>query len=105
VNRELEQIQALLDAAPGLLRPGGRLVAISFHSLEDRLVKDALRSGRQAGAWQVLTKRPIQAGEAEMGQNPRARSAKLRAAERTADGSIEGNDVARGNRRGKQKRF
>ncbi|MGC9291149.1 MAG: 16S rRNA (cytosine(1402)-N(4))-methyltransferase RsmH [Acidobacteriaceae bacterium] len=105
VNRELEQIQALLDAAPGLLRPGGRLVAISFHSLEDRLVKDALRSGRQAGAWQVLTKRPIQAGEAEMGQNPRARSAKLRAAERTADGSIEGNDAARGNRRGKQKRF
>jgi 16S rRNA (cytosine1402-N4)-methyltransferase len=105
VNRELEQIQALLDAAPALLRPGGRLVAISFHSLEDRLVKDALRSGRQAGTWQVLTKRPIQAGEAEMEQNPRARSAKLRAAERTADGSIERNDAARGNRRGKQKRF
>ncbi len=82
VNRELEQIQALLDAAPILLKPGGRLAVISFHSLEDRLVKDAMRSGGKDGTWQVLTKKPVLASDAEIEQNPRSRSAKLRAAVR-----------------------
>ena len=90
VNHELDQLQALLDAAPKVLRPGGRLVVISFHSLEDRMVKDALRNGARTGQWQVLTKRPIQAGDKEIRQNPRSRSAKLRAAVRTADGEAGG---------------
>ena len=84
VNRELDEIRALLEAAPKLLKPSGRLVVISFHSLEDRLVKDSLRDGARQGIWEVLTKKPVTAGEEEMERNPRARSAKLRAAERTA---------------------
>jgi 16S rRNA (cytosine1402-N4)-methyltransferase len=55
---------------------------ISFHSLEDRIVKDALRDGAKAGVYSVLTKKPVEAGEEEIGRNPRSRSAKLRAAER-----------------------
>jgi 16S rRNA (cytosine1402-N4)-methyltransferase len=82
VNRELDDLQALLDAAPDVLRSGGRLVVISFHSLEDRIVKDALRDGGKAGAYNVLTKKPVQAGEEEIDRNPRSRSAKLRAAEK-----------------------
>ncbi len=85
VNQELEQIDALLAAAPQLLKPGGRLVVISFHSLEDRRAKDAIRNGQQQGIWQALTKKPVQATEEEMAVNARARSAKLRAAERLAD--------------------
>jgi 16S rRNA (cytosine1402-N4)-methyltransferase len=83
VNAELEEIQALLRIAPGLLKPGGRLVVISFHSLEDRLAKDALRDGAQQEIWEVLTRKPATADEEETERNPRARSAKLRAAERT----------------------
>ena len=82
VNRELDEIRALLEAAPKLLKPSGRLVVISFHSLEDRLVKDSLREGARQGIWTVLTKKPVTAGEEEMERNPRSRSAKLRAAER-----------------------
>ncbi|HZU21740.1 MAG TPA: 16S rRNA (cytosine(1402)-N(4))-methyltransferase RsmH [Terriglobales bacterium] len=82
VNRELEDLGALLEAAPRVLRPGGRLVVISFHSLEDRMVKDAMRNGAHSGIYRLLTKKPLEAGEAERSQNPRARSAKLRAAER-----------------------
>jgi 16S rRNA (cytosine1402-N4)-methyltransferase len=82
VNRELEEIQALLESAPKLLKPGGRLVAISFHSLEDRLVKDAMRDGAKQGIWSVLTKKPVTADEEEQRRNPRSRSAKLRAAEK-----------------------
>ena len=85
VNQELEQIDALLAAAPKLLKSGGRLVVISFHSLEDRRVKDAIRDGQQQGIWQALTKKPVQAAEAEMARNPRARSAKMRAAERIVE--------------------
>ncbi len=84
VNRELDEIRALMEAAPRLLKPSGRLVVISFHSLEDRIVKDSLREGAHQGIWQVLTKKPVTAGEEETDRNPRARSAKLRAAERTA---------------------
>ena len=83
VNRELDEIKALMEAAPRLLKPSGRLAVISFHSLEDRIVKDALRDGAHNGIWTVLTKKPVTAGEAEIEHNPRSRSAKLRAAERT----------------------
>ena len=83
VNRELDDLKALMDAAPEVLKPGGRLVVISFHSLEDRIVKDALRDGAKAGIYSVLTKKPAGATQEEIDRNPRSRSAKLRAAERT----------------------
>ena len=82
VNRELDDLRALLEAAPRILKPGGRVVVISFHSLEDRIVKDAFREGSKEGYFRVLTKKPITATEEESDRNPRARSAKLRAAEK-----------------------
>ena len=82
VNRELEEIRALFEAAPALLKTSGRLVVISFHSLEDRIAKDSLRDGARQGIWKILTKKPATAGEEEIGRNPRSRSAKLRAAEK-----------------------
>ena len=82
INRELDEIRALLEAAPQLLKPSARLVVISFHSLEDRICKDSFREGAQQGIWKVLTKKPVTAGEEEIDRNPRSRSAKLRAAER-----------------------
>ncbi len=82
VNRELDDLRALMEAAPRLLKPGGRLVIISFHSLEDRIVKDALREGAKRGHYRLLTKKPVTADEEEIDRNPRSRSAKLRAAER-----------------------
>jgi 16S rRNA (cytosine1402-N4)-methyltransferase len=82
VNRELEDLGRLLDAAPQLLKPGGRLVIISFHSLEDRMVKDAMRKGVRQGQYKVLTKKPLSPSAEEIASNARARSAKLRAAER-----------------------
>jgi 16S rRNA (cytosine1402-N4)-methyltransferase len=83
VNAELTEIDALLELAPKVLMPGGRLVTISFHSLEDRRVKDALREGARQGIYEVLTRKPLTAEAEETDRNPRARSAKLRAAERT----------------------
>ena len=82
VNNELGEIQSLLKSAGSLLKPGGRLVLISFHSLEDRLVKDAFREAGQAKSLKVLTKKPVVAVEQEQMRNPRSRSAKLRAAEK-----------------------
>jgi 16S rRNA (cytosine1402-N4)-methyltransferase len=82
VNHELDVLRALLKAAPQVLKPGGRIVIISFHSLEDRIVKDAFREGAKQGHYRVLTKKPVTAGEEEMDRNPRSRSAKMRAAER-----------------------
>jgi len=82
VNHELEDLTALLEAAPKILKPGGRVVVISFHSLEDRIVKDAFRDGAKRGEFEVLTKKPVTASQDEMDRNPRSRSAKLRAAER-----------------------
>jgi 16S rRNA (cytosine1402-N4)-methyltransferase len=82
VNRELDEIRDLLEAAPKLLKPSGRLVVISFHSLEDRIAKDSLRDGLQKGIWEVLTKKPATASDEETDRNPRSRSAKMRAAER-----------------------
>jgi 16S rRNA (cytosine1402-N4)-methyltransferase len=82
VNRELDDLRDLLNAAPQMLKPGGRLVIISFHSLEDRIVKDALRDGVKHGHYRILTKKPVTASEEEVDRNPRSRSAKLRAAEK-----------------------
>jgi 16S rRNA (cytosine1402-N4)-methyltransferase len=82
VNNELGEIQSLLKSAGSLLKPGGRLVLISFHSLEDRLVKDAFREAGRTKEFEVLTKKPVVPGEQEQLRNPRSRSAKLRAAEK-----------------------
>jgi 16S rRNA (cytosine1402-N4)-methyltransferase len=82
VNRELDDLRKLVETAPQLLKPGGRLVVISFHSLEDRIVKDAMREGAKQGQYKLLTKKPVTPGEEEIDRNPRARSAKLRAAEK-----------------------
>jgi 16S rRNA (cytosine1402-N4)-methyltransferase len=79
VNDELGALDRFLVALPSCLKSGGRAAIISFHSLEDRQIKKTFRDREQ---WQVLTKKPIQAGEEELRQNPRARSAKLRAAVR-----------------------
>jgi 16S rRNA (cytosine1402-N4)-methyltransferase len=82
VNRELDDLRALLEVAPRILKPGGRVVVISFHSLEDRIVKDAFREGAKQGYFSLLTKKPVTATEEESDRNPRARSAKLRTAEK-----------------------
>ena len=82
VNRELDDLKALLGSAPRVLKSGGRLAIISFHSLEDRIVKDAMRDAAHAGIYRLLTKKPVVAAEEEVRRNPRSRSAKLRAAER-----------------------
>jgi len=82
VNRELDDLRELLKAAPQVLKPGGRLVIISFHSLEDRIVKDAFREGAAQGYYRLLTKKPVTAQDDEIDRNPRSRSAKLRAAEK-----------------------
>jgi len=98
VNAELDELHLALAAAERVLKPGGRLVVVSFHSLEDRIVKDFLNARGKSGggsrhlpemaqaapSFQILTKRPVTPSEAEVASNPRARSAKLRAAERTA---------------------
>jgi 16S rRNA (cytosine1402-N4)-methyltransferase len=82
VNNELGEIQSLLKSAGSLLKPGGRLVLISFHSLEDRLVKDAFREAGRDKVFEVLTKKPVVAVEQEQLRNPRSRSAKMRAAQK-----------------------
>jgi 16S rRNA (cytosine1402-N4)-methyltransferase len=77
VNDELRALARLLEALPECLRPGGRAVLISFHSLEDRQVKQAFRDRE---VWEELTRKPVTAGEEETANNPRSRSAKMRAA-------------------------
>jgi len=84
VNRELEELEQFLDQAPATLNPGGRSVVLSYHSLEDRAVKQAFRRAQQADVLRILTKKVIRPSAAECAANPRARSAKLRVAERTA---------------------
>jgi 16S rRNA (cytosine1402-N4)-methyltransferase len=97
VNEELQELQTALEAAERVLKPGGRLAVVSFHSLEDRIVKNFLgergKSGggsrhlpevkQTAPSFRLLTKRPVTPDDSEVAANPRARSAKLRAAERT----------------------
>ena len=85
VNSELAEIQSLLNSAGSLLKSGGRVACISFHSLEDRLVKDAFREAGRAGVLEVLTRKPLVAGEQESRNNPRSRSAKLRGAEKIVE--------------------
>jgi 16S rRNA (cytosine1402-N4)-methyltransferase len=82
VNRELENLQRLLDLLPDVLSPGGRAGVISFHSLEDRLVKRAFADWSASGRARLLCKKPIGPSESEMIENPRSRSAKLRAIEK-----------------------
>jgi 16S rRNA (cytosine1402-N4)-methyltransferase len=84
VNSEMESLSQLLTALPDWLKPGGRAVIISFHSLEDRPVKQSFRAGAQAGHWRLLTPKALRPGDEETARNPRARSAKLRAIERAA---------------------
>ena len=85
VNRELDGLDAFLGDATRRLLAGARLAVITFHSLEDRIVKHTFRAIAAAGeAWRVLTKKPVVPGEEELARNPRARSAKLRAIERLA---------------------
>ncbi len=81
VNRELEVLDRLLQDAPAMMRPGGRVAIISFHSLEDRRVKQAMLAWQQAGRGRRLTRKPVTAAEEETRANPRSRSAKLRAFE------------------------
>jgi len=97
VNEELDELYLALSAAERVLRPGGRLAVVSFHSLEDRIVKNFFAQRAKAGggsrhlpeiaravpSFVILTKRPVTPDDAEISANPRARSAKLRAAERT----------------------
>jgi 16S rRNA (cytosine1402-N4)-methyltransferase len=98
VNEELDELHEALSAAERVLKPSGRLVVVSFHSLEDRIVKNFFAErgkvstgsrhlpevAQAATSFEILTKRPVIPGEAEIAANPRARSAKLRAAARTA---------------------
>ena len=79
VNEELENLKEILRIVPQILLPSGRLVIISFHSLEDRIVKNAFRELQKSGQAKILTKKPIISSRAEILTNPRSRSAKLRA--------------------------
>jgi len=85
VNRELENLERLLSALPEVLSVGGRAAVISFHSLEDRRVKQAFARWESTGGARLLTKKPLQADETETRSNPRSRSAKLRGIEKTHD--------------------
>lgn len=89
VNQELKSLRIALERIPTRLSPGGRLAVISFHSLEDRLVKEAFRN-RQV--WENLTKSPVEAGNEEVLRNPRSRSAKLRAARLAPAAASAGED-------------
>lgn len=94
VNDEMTALRELLEQATEVLKPGGRLVAMSYHSLEDRMVKNVLKSGLVSGdqqkdfygniyrPYKILTKKPLEAQASEIAENPRARSAKLRVGER-----------------------
>lgn len=95
VNRELEVLERLLNQCLSVLKPGGRLVVLSYHSLEDRMVKHFMQTGNVAGVahkdlygnlirpFEPLLRKPLEASPEEVAQNPRARSAKLRVAQRT----------------------
>ena len=86
LNDELGSLERLLDLGPQLLKAGGRIAIISFHSLEDRLVKWNFRTNAQEGTYEVITRKPIIAEEEERRSNPRSRSAKLRIAQKVVSG-------------------
>lgn len=108
VNDELGELDRALEAAERILKPGGRLVVVTFHSLEDRIVKTFLANRAKASSgsrhmpaaqaaapsFKLVAKGAVEAGEAELANNPRARSAKLRAAERTSAPPHEGGDLS-----------
>ena len=85
VNDELAELDALMDSLPGLLAPGGRAAILTYHSLEARRVKEAWRRQAQAGVLEILARKPLRPTEQEVRDNPRARSAQLRAVRRTAE--------------------
>jgi 16S rRNA (cytosine1402-N4)-methyltransferase len=87
VNNEIPCLERWLEAAPELLKPGGRIGVIAFHSVEDRPVKVDFRRRKAASVYQIVTKKPVVAGPDERCANPRSRSAKLRVAMRLPDGS------------------
>ncbi|MDR2171171.1 MAG: 16S rRNA (cytosine(1402)-N(4))-methyltransferase RsmH [Planctomycetaceae bacterium] len=78
VNKELESLKTILNLAPKLLKQNGKIIVISFHSLEDRIVKNSFKNNPN---WNIITKKPIISSQSELEQNPRSRSAKLRCAE------------------------
>jgi 16S rRNA (cytosine1402-N4)-methyltransferase len=84
VNRESEELGQFLSRTPATLNSGGRWIVLSYHSLEDRLVKHAFQDLTREGSFQVLTKKVIQPGDEEIRNNPRSRSAKMRVAEKLA---------------------
>lgn len=79
VNKELENLETILKNLPEIIRPNGRVVIISFHSLEDRIVKNYFKQMEKEGKGEILTKKPVVASKEEIISNPRSRSAKLRA--------------------------
>ena len=87
INREITHLERFLRILPGLLKPGGRCVIVSYHSLEDRPVKNAFRAGAREGVYEILTPKPLRASAAEVRSNPRSRSAKLRAVRRMEGGA------------------
>jgi 16S rRNA (cytosine1402-N4)-methyltransferase len=82
VNDELNSLQKVLPQIIDILEPGGKVVVISFHSLEDRIVKNLFREQKTKGSLEIITKKPIEATPEEIEANPRSRSAKLRAAKK-----------------------
>lgn len=82
VNDELENLRKILETGWKILKKGGRMCIISFHSLEDRMVKETFRTLEKEGEMRILTKKPVPSSEEERRRNPRSRSAKLRCAER-----------------------
>jgi len=100
VNNELDNLEKLLASAPDLLRNNSYIAVISFHSLEDRLVKSDFRKNESQGIYRIITKKPIAPAREEIAKNPRARSAKLRIAQKTKNGRINRRD--RQERRGRK---
>jgi len=82
VNREMEELGQFLSRVPATMNPGGRCVILTYHSREDRIVKEAFREAARQGTLQILTKHVVRPSEQEERRNPRSRSAKLRCAER-----------------------